>query len=170
MLNKFLQGIDLLNEWSGKIFSWLIIPMTLLVAAEVTLRYVFSRPTIWAWDVIVQLMGLIIVFSGGYTLLKNAHIGVDYLVEGISKKKSAIIDLLTYPLFLFSIGMLFWIATETAWISVQTREAYNSFWRPPIYPFKVAIFVGILLFLLQGIARFIRSFLIVFSRKTGGKP
>jgi TRAP-type mannitol/chloroaromatic compound transport system permease small subunit len=144
--------------------------MTLLVATEVILRYVFNSPTIWAWDVIVQLLALIIVFSGGYTSLKNAHIGVDFLVEGISKKKSAIIDLLTYPLFLFSMGILFWITTETAWTSVQTREAYNSFWRPPIYPLKVAIFVGILLFLLQGIARFIRSFRIVFSEKTGGNP
>jgi TRAP-type mannitol/chloroaromatic compound transport system permease small subunit len=169
MLNKFLQGIDLLNEWSGKIFSWLSIPMTLLVTAEVILRYVFNRPTIWVWDVVVQLLGLIIVFSGGYALLKGAHIGVDILVERISKKKSAIIDLFTYPLFLFSMGMLFWITTEAAWNAVETKEAYNSFWRPPIYPFKVAVFVGILLFLLQGIARFIRSVLIVFFRKTVGE-
>jgi hypothetical protein len=33
----------------------------------------------------------------------------------------------------------------------------------------VAMFVGILLFLLQGIARFIRSVLILFSRKAEGK-
>jgi len=169
MLNKFLQGIDLVNEWSGKIFSWLIIPMTLLVAAEVILRYVFNRPTIWVWDIVVQLLGLIIVFSGGYTLLKGAHIGVDFLVEGISKKKSAIIELLTYPLFLFSMSILFWISVGSAWNAIETREAYNSYWEPPIYPFKVAMFVGILLFFLQGIARFIRSVLIVFSWKPEGK-
>jgi TRAP-type mannitol/chloroaromatic compound transport system permease small subunit len=169
MINKFLQGIDVLNEWSAKIFSWLIIPMSLLVAAEVFLRYVFNRPTIWIWDVVVQLLGLIIVFSGGYTLLKNAHIGVDFLIEGISKKKSAIIDLFAYPLFLFSMGILMWMAAEAAWNAVEAKEAYNSFWRPPIYPFKVAMFVGILLFFLQGIARFIRSVLILFSRKAEGK-
>ena len=169
MLNKFLQGIDLLNEWSAKVFSWLIIPMTLLVAAEVFLRYLFNRPTIWIWDVVVQLLGLIIVFSGGYALLKGAHVGVDFLVEGISKKKSAIIDLFTYPLFLFSMGILFWVTTEAAWSAVKTKEAYNSFWRPPIYPFKVAMFVAILLFLLQGIAKFIRSILIVLSRNVEGE-
>jgi TRAP-type mannitol/chloroaromatic compound transport system permease small subunit len=169
MLNKLLHIIDLLNEWSGKIFSWAVIPMFLLVTAEVILRYVFDKPTIWIWDVVVQLMGIIVVFSGGYSLLKNVHVGIDFLVEQFPKKTRAFIDLFTYPFFLFSMGILFWITAQSAWTAVETKEAFNSFWRPPVYQLKVAISVGVFIFLLQGIARFVRSLLLVFPRKVGGE-
>jgi len=38
-----------------------------------------------------------------------------------------------------------------------------TFWAPPVYPIKTLIPISALLFLLQGIAKFIRDFKIVIS-------
>ena len=168
MLRSFCSTIDNLNEWTAKIGSWLIVPLTLLVVMDVTLRYVFNRPTIWAWDIAVQLLGGIAVLGSGYALLVGAHIGIDVFPQHLSKRKKGVLEIITYTFFFFSVGVLLWKTTLAAVISVQTKEMYNSFFRPPIYFLKVAMFVGFLLLFLEGIANFIRNLLNIISPRAGG--
>ncbi|MBU1207956.1 MAG: TRAP transporter small permease subunit [Proteobacteria bacterium] len=168
MLKKICQSIDSLNEWTAKIGCWLIIFLTFLVTVEVILRYGFNRPSIWIWDVNVQLLGTISILGGGYALLHGSHIGVDVMVERLSSRKRAILELVTSSLFFLAVGVLLKETTAAAWVSVQTREKYFSFWMPPIYPFKVVMAAGILFLLLQGIAKFIRNLMIVTSHEASG--
>jgi len=42
-------AIDNTNEWLGKVASFLVLIIMAIAAMEVTLRYGFHRPTIWAW-------------------------------------------------------------------------------------------------------------------------
>ena len=109
-VKSFCGFIDLLNEWAGKIFGWLIVPMIILVVYDVILRYIFNNPTIWSWDINVQLLGALVVFSGGYVLLHGAHVGVDALVIHLSSRGRAIVDLITSMFFFFSFGVLLWTA------------------------------------------------------------
>lgn len=51
-LKKFLNGIDRISEWSGRIFIWLVIPLTILVVYEVISRRFLNAPHIWAPEVI----------------------------------------------------------------------------------------------------------------------
>ncbi len=39
------------GEWSGKMFCWLIIPLVGGLTYEVIARYLFTAPTIWAYDI-----------------------------------------------------------------------------------------------------------------------
>ena len=167
MFDHFCSGVDILNEWVGRIVCWFLLPLTFLVTLEVILRYIFNRPTIWIWDVNVQLLGVLIIFGGGYAFVHNAHIGVDVIVARLSPRKKAIIDLITYTLFLFSVALILREIGAAAWISVQTSERYNSVLMPPIYPFKVLVVLGIFFFYLQGIAMFLRSVMAVIFELTG---
>ncbi|MBI5967453.1 MAG: TRAP transporter small permease subunit [Deltaproteobacteria bacterium] len=168
-MKSFCRSIDFLNEWVGKISGWLIIPLTLLVIYDVTLRYVFNRPTVWAWDINIQLLGALVVLGGGYTLLHGGHIGVDVLVVQLSSRRRAMVDLITSLFFFFSIGVLLWKAVGEASFSVQIRELYTSVFAPPIYPFKILMVVGILLLLLQGMVKFIRDLITVASTEMKGR-
>jgi TRAP-type mannitol/chloroaromatic compound transport system permease small subunit len=47
-LDRFLSGIDFICTWAGKLAAFLVIPLMLAVVYEVTSRYGFDRPTIWA--------------------------------------------------------------------------------------------------------------------------
>lgn len=157
MANNFCRAIDSLNEWVGKTASWLIIPLMLLVVFDVTLRYLFNKPTIWAWDINIQLLGALVVLGGGYAHRYNAHIGVDIIMVRLSAKIQAVINLITSFLFFFGFGVLFWKAAGDAIFSVKIREVYSSVFAPPIYPFKITMVVGILLLFLQGVVKFIQD-------------
>jgi len=165
MVKRLSQSIDSLNEWVGKNFGWLIIPLILLVVFDVTLRYVFNRPTTWAWDINIQLLGALVVLGGGYALRNGAHIGVDALVIHLSPKKRALVDLCTSAFFFFGVGVLLWKAAGDAWFSWQIKELYTSVFAPPIYPFKILMVVGILLLFLQGLVKFLRDLSTATSRR-----
>jgi TRAP-type mannitol/chloroaromatic compound transport system permease small subunit len=170
MVNKFCRLIDTLNEWVGKWSGWMIIPMVILVVYDVTLRYVFNKPTIWVPDIVIQLLGALVILSGGFGVLHGDHVGVDPLVIHLSSRRRAIVDLITSMFFFFTIGGLLWQSVQEAWFAVKTGEHYSSTFLPPIYPFKVVIVVGVLLLLLQGVVKFIRDLMIVISKGVGGRP
>jgi len=153
----FSRGIDTINEWVSKTASWLIIPMTFIVSVDAILRYALNKPTIWAWDVNVQLLGVLAILGAGYALRHGSHVGVDILVARLSPRKRAILDLITFMFFFIGIGALLWKTGLGAWNSLQMREPYTSYLSPPIYPFKIIMVVGVLLLLLQGIAKFLRD-------------
>lgn len=157
VIKGLLRIIDSVNEWAGKVTSVVIFPLVLLVTLDVILRYVFNRPTVWAWDVNIQLAGILIVMGGGFALLHGGHIAVDVLVTRLTPRGRAVIDLVTFPIFLCAIGALLWKAIPAARESLVIKEAYTSFFAPPLYPFKIVVAVGLILLILQGIAKFIRD-------------
>ena len=169
MAKAFCHAINRLNEWTGKIACWLLIPLTLIVVYEVVLRYVFNRPTIWAWDINVLLLGALVILCGGYVLLHGSHIGVDVLVVRLSPRKRAIVDLITSLFFFFTIGLLLWKTAAAGWLSLQVRETFATFFAPPIYHLKLLMVVGVLFFLLQGVVKFIHDLGAFASREIGGK-
>lgn len=169
MLAGFCSKIDRLNEWVGKTSQWLIIPLTSIVTLDVILRYVFGRPTLWAWDINVMLLGALGVLSGGYILLHKGHVMVDVLVIRLSPRKRAIVELCTCPFFLLGVGMLLWQWVPEASQSLETREKYTSVFMPPIYPLKIVIVLGIVILFLQGVVDIIRNISTLASPPGGGE-
>ena len=47
-MQRYLLLVDDLSAWVGKVFSWCILILTVVVCYDVTMRYVFSAPTGWA--------------------------------------------------------------------------------------------------------------------------
>jgi len=166
---KFCDFVDNINEWTGRIFSWLFIPLTLLVVTDVFTRYVLDKP--WYYlDFNIQIMGVLTVLGAGYCYLHNGHVSVDILVTRLSPRKRAILDIILFPLVLGALGPLLWKVTAGAIQSVKMLQVYLSILDIPIYPYKVIVVVGISLMLLQGISKFMGNLRIVFPAKTGGKP
>ena len=161
----FCRRVDAVNHWAGKIVAWAVVPMMVFIIIEVTLRYIFNNPTIWVWDVNVQLLALIAIMGSGYTLLHGGHVSMDVLAVRLSARRRAILDLIISLLFFFCIGVLVWKVGVSAWNSVQAREVYNTIFGPPLYPLRVVIVVGVALLLLQGIVKFIRDLsVVIYSR------
>ena len=162
-MGKVLHAIDTINEWMGKIVAWLIIPLTLLVVFDVTLRYVFNMPTIWVWDVNVQLQGAIVVLGGGYALLHRGHVSVDILVNRLSTRRRALLDVIMGIFLIGGIALLLWRVSLYAWHSVLIREEFTSTFAPPTYPLKVVMAIGIGAMLLEGIAGWVRNIITLLS-------
>ena len=156
MIERIYKGIDSLNEWTGKIVSWLFIPLMLLIVTDVFTRYVLNRPWFYI-EINIQVAAAIAVMGAGYAHLHGSHVGVDVLTSRLSEKGKAVLNIILFPLFFIGIGALLWKLTEHAWDSCLIMERSWSWLRPPIYPLKTIIAIGVAFLFLQGVAEFLRS-------------
>lgn len=164
---KTIHAIEGLSQWVGKAFGWCILILTLSVAYEVFVRYVLNSPTVWAFDMMVQMYGALFLMSGAYALAQDAHVRGDVLYRLFSVRWQARLDFVLYILFFFP-GMfaLFWYGWEIASDSWRWKEvSWNSPARIQIYFFKTLIPVAGGLLMLQGFAEIMRCYLAMRSGK-----
>ncbi|HXH81996.1 MAG TPA: TRAP transporter small permease subunit [Candidatus Tectomicrobia bacterium] len=137
--------------------------MTLAVAWEVTARYAFNAPTIWAYDVTYMLFSTQFMLAAAYTLLRGGHIRTDVFYERWSPRTRATVDAVSYVFFFFP-GLLFvlYAGSVEAWYAWQIDERSDwTPWRPVIYPLKAVIPVTAVLLLLQGFAELVRCLRVI---------
>ena len=168
-MTRILHFIDSLSAWSGKSFAWCIVILTFSTCYEVFMRYVLNAPTVWAFDMSVQMYGALFMMSGAYALSQDAHVRGDVLYRLLKIKTQAKIDLVLYTLFLvpgalaliiygYGFAADSWFYKEVSWSSPS---------RIQIYFFKSLIPIAGVLVLLQGLAEMARC---VICIKTGARP
>ncbi|HWA47637.1 MAG TPA: TRAP transporter small permease subunit [Dongiaceae bacterium] len=156
-MERALLFIDKLNTWIGRIFAWSILALVFVVSYEVFSRYLFHRPTTWAFDVSYMLYGLLFMMAGAYTLSRNGHVRGDFLYRNWAPRRQAMLDLILYIIFFFpGILALCWAGTLEADRAWMTWERSNSPATMPLAPFKTIIPIVGILMLLQGIVETIR--------------
>jgi len=165
----FVHTVDTMNAWIGKIFCWLMLPLVFITALEVFMRYVAKRPTIWAWDVNIQIFAAITFLGGGITLLEKGHVTVDVLTINMAKRSKALLDIITSAFFFFGIGALMYGGWEMFLMSWEAKEAMPTIWAPPYYWMKLLVPVGCLLLLLQGLSDLLKNIFILLNREEVGK-
>jgi len=154
---SILDAIDIVSDSVGKAASLLILPMILLAVFGTLMRYAFNQPIIWITETVGFLFGTLFMLGGAYCLLHSAHVNVDILYQRWSPRTRAIIDMITYLLFFFVVGVLVWYGIRVAWRSISVLEVDVTPWAPPLYPIKTLIPIAGLLLFLQGIVKFIRN-------------
>ena len=160
-MEKFIYFFESLSIWIGRAFGWCILILTLSVTYEVFVRYVLNAPTVWAFDMMVQMYGGLFLMAGAYALAQDAHVRGDVLYRLFPFKVQASIDLALYIFFFFP-GMLalFYFGYEIASDSWRYKEvSWNSPARIQIYFFKSLIPLAGGLLILQGISESMRCIL-----------
>lgn len=156
MLKSVLGRIDKVSEWSGRVLSMFILIITGILMYEITMRYVFNAPTIWAHETCQHLFASFSMLAGAYVLLYRQHIKVDVIYARFSPRGRAIIDSITYLFFFLFCGLMLYHGIKIAAHSVQLMEVSFSPFAPPIWPLKLTIPIAAFLIVLQGLAHWIR--------------
>ena len=165
----FLIAIDRISWWSGKIFAWLIVVLSLIVGIEVFKRYILNAPTAWIFDANNMLYGTLFMMCGAYALAQNAHVRGDFLYGSMKPRTQAGLDLALYILFFipgilalvyagFGFAKLSWIINEHSNVTADG---------PPVYHFKTVIPVAGALVMIQGVAEIVRC---IVCLQTGAWP
>ena len=166
-MEKYIYFFESLSIWIGRAFGWCILILTLSVTYEVFVRYVLNAPTVWAFDMMVQMYGALFLMAGPYALAQDAHVRGDVLYRLFPFKVQARIDLILYIFFFFP-GMLalFYFGYEIASDSWRYKEvSWNSPARIQIYFFKSLIPLAGGLLILQGISESMRCILCIKNGK-----
>jgi TRAP-type mannitol/chloroaromatic compound transport system, small permease component len=168
-VNRFLLLIDEISTWTGKVFAWTIVILTLGISYEVFARYLMRAPTDWAYDVSYILYGTLFMMAGAYTLARNGHVRGDFIYRTLSPRRQAMFDLVLYVLFFFPGMIAFvysgWQFFNLSWL-MNERSSFSPA-GPPIWPFKGLIPIVGVLMILQGLAEVIRC---VICIRTGTWP
>jgi len=166
-MRAIIRVIDSISEWMGKIVRWLCVVLVLVMAYEVTMRYVFDAPTMWAYETSIMIGGSIFALGWAYVHRHKGHIRVDVFYERLSPKGKAIIDVIFASLFLFPLLIVLIDASVSyAWRAWLINEkSVETYWYPPAAPFRTVVAIGFCLFLLQCIAQFVRDLYLLAKNK-----
>lgn len=168
-IRAFLKVVTTVNDFLGKCTSFAVIPLVAITTIEVVARYVFNRPTIWGWDINMQIFSILVLFGGPFGIVHDTHVRVDVITIRLKPIVRCWLELITSGLFFFAYGVLLWQSAVVGWESFQQKEVYTSIWSPAIYPLKMLIPVAIFLLLLQGLCSFIRNILLVGGKEKKGE-
>ncbi len=98
-LSNFLDNI---NEWTGRIFSWLVVPLTIVIIIEFITRSL-NVPRIWTFESISFIFGAHFMLVAGYGLLYGSHVRIDLFTSRLSQKAQAFISIICYITVVFSV-------------------------------------------------------------------
>ncbi|WP_339237043.1 TRAP transporter small permease subunit [Oceanobacillus sp. FSL W7-1281] len=162
VVHKVIKGIDTINLWVGRIGSWSILVLTLLIVFEVISRRVFNSPTIWTYEVITMVFGFHFMIVAAYALLYKSLVSVDLLYNRLSEKKQAIMDLITYFILFFPfIIFVFYISFGNAVDSWIIKETSSSLFGAPVYLTYTIVPIAFGLLVLQGISEVLKRIVIL---------
>ncbi len=154
-----IRIIDALSRLVGWLVAWFILIVMGSMIYEVVARYVFTAPTVWAYDVSRMFCGAAFVLGGGYALAKGVHIRSDFLYRNWSVKTQGRVDALLYLVFFFpTMLILLWVSGEWAWRSLSMGErGMDTALAPLLGPVKSSLPIGILFLTIQGISELLKS-------------
>jgi len=157
-LRLIVERIDASSRIIAKTISWLVLFTMSITVYDAVMRYFFDDPTVWAYELGGLLLGPFWLLGGAYVLLQDAHVRMDIFHRRLNPRKQAILDLVTYTLFLFYCSLILIYGIDHFWTSFIRQDHSRTLWKPLLWPFRVWLPVGAGLILIAGIAKYIRDF------------
>jgi TRAP-type C4-dicarboxylate transport system permease small subunit len=165
-LRLYVRLVDRLSTAVGLLAAGLMPVMVLVLFYEVVSRYVFSAPTIWAFDTSIFLFGYLGLLAGAYALRLDEHIRVDIFSSQLRPRGRAVLELLTAPLVVFFLLLVVIYAGEAALDALVRGTRRPTDWAPPVGHLMAMIPTGAALLLLQATANWVRAgYLVVTGRE-----
>lgn len=153
----FVRSVETVNTVVGKFSMYLVFAMGGILLFESVSRTVFNLPHIWAVEIAQFFMAAYYLLGGGYSMIIDGHVRMDLLYGRWSKQRKAIADLITGPILIFYLVVLFIGSISSLEYAIEYNQKSYTPWGPPLVPIKVIMSIGILLMLLQAIAEWFKD-------------
>lgn len=159
----WIGAIDRLSLFSGEFVAFWSVIAVFAYYYEVIVRYVFNSPTNWVHEGMFLMFGMQYLIAGAYAMLTESHVRVDIFYAKFSARGKAITDLITSVFFFIFAGTLLWTGLIFASDAIGQREVSFTEWAIQYWPVKIAIVVGAVLLILQGVAKLAKDIALVVS-------
>ncbi|WOI56235.1 TRAP transporter small permease subunit [Palleronia sp. LCG004] len=181
MMRGYVRGIEAVNHVIGRIVMWGIFALMGVLFYSIWSK-AFSLPALWTLEMAQFVMVAYYVLGGAYSMQTGAHVRMDLLYGDWSPRRKAWADLFTIWLLIFYLCVLiyggvasaayslgywgqtpfgFFAGLATGSEEIGTMERSSSAWRPYLWPIKGVMVLGFTLMLLQCVAEFFRSVLVL---------
>ena len=161
-----IAAIDRFTDTTGKYLSLAMLVLVFSITYECFSRYVLNSPTTWVFDTNYMVNGSSFMLGCAYALLKGAHVRTDIFWDGYTARRKGLIDFVSYLLLFFpTLIVLLVISADDAWNAFDIGErSEQTAWRPLTWPFRTAVPLMAVLFMVQGVSETLKSW---FQIRTG---
>ncbi|WP_373032213.1 TRAP transporter large permease subunit [Sulfurovum sp.] len=104
---QFSYYLDHISKYAGIIAAFLVVVLSLLVAYDAVMRYLFSAGSIALQEVEWHLFDVIFLLGLTYALKHDKHVRVDIFFERYSKETKAIVQILSMLLLVIPFSLIF---------------------------------------------------------------
>ncbi len=182
----FVRVVEAINRALGRLAMYLIFVLVGILLWS-SISKTFFLPTLWTLESAQFVMVAYYVLGGPYSIQLGSNVRMDLFYSTWSLRTKAWVDAVTVLFLMFYLGVLLYGAIGSMAYSVGYfgSEPFNFFgevfytlitqgkaaatdmfgfiersstaWRPPIWPIKLVLCVGVFLMILQTLAEFIRD-------------
>lgn len=165
------EFITLANQKINDAASWLIYPLVFVVMYEVVMRYIFTNPTNWVYDMTWILYAVFVFLGGAYALHTGTHVKADIIYNMLPKKGQIIFDIISYCVFFFPVMGILVYSTWTYFLKSFAMGDVSpaTTWGPLLWPTKLILCISMVMLLLQGIVEFVNAITPLFKKGGGNQ-
>ncbi len=167
---KFGRIFDQINMIMVVVSTILILGLTFIVGADITLRYVFLRPLGWVKEVSEYILVALGFLVAAWILKDDGHVKMDLLLNKVSPKAQAVMNIITSIISTVVVLIVAWFTLRVMADFYRTKLVTPSVLEPPKWVLLIPIFVGSLLLAIQFIRRtlsFIDRWKMLSKEKSG---
>lgn len=169
LLLKLSRGIDKITEYVGLLTMFMVLSAVFISTGNALSRKIFSLSSNAMLEIQWYLFSGVFLLGAGYTLLRNAHVRIDFLSSRFSPRTRNIIDiigilLIVVPLCAILINMSMPLFVDAYQNSEMSPNA-GGLIRWPVY---MTVPLGMVLLLMQSCSEIIKR--ISFVRGQGVDP
>jgi len=107
MTAQLSYTLDRISKYAGFIAAFLVVMLSLLVAYDAVMRYLFSSGSIALQEVEWHLFDVIFLLGLTYALKHDKHVRVDIFFERYSKESRAIVQILSMLILVIPFSLVF---------------------------------------------------------------
>ncbi len=170
-LERAADAIESFIDWTGRLTSWLVLTLVVLIAVEVLLRYTMSFGAVWAQELEWHLLAVISLWGIAYTQKHDAHVRVDIVYQTFSQRTKDWMELLSAALLMAPMSFYFaWLAIRFVTQSYDMGEiSADPGGLTHRWILKSFVISGFTLLGIQSIAMALRSLAAVMGHRTGAR-
>jgi TRAP-type C4-dicarboxylate transport system permease small subunit len=156
MLAKLLDRVDALSEFLGIAAAWMYFVTGIVIGYEVSARYLFNSPTIWAQEVAQLLLLWATFLAISRALKRRQHIRVALFDRHLSTRTRQALDVFVLVFIAVLCALVIWFGSEIFWDSFVRGRSTGTMLNIPNWWSEVVIPVGFGILLLQALVEMVR--------------
>lgn len=162
MLSKIKKVIRIVNEF---MFDFSAVALTALTMFAVIMRYIVSKPIMWAEEVQMILIVWCVFFGGAIAFAERGHIAVDVFFEMFPEKMKKAVEVIIWVITAVAIGWLGNLLFQRSVTMLRNHSVTTILHIPRGLDYAVVTFGCLMMFIchiINGIEDFV-------SARKGGK-
>ncbi len=152
-LGRLGRLFDQLNLLMVIITSALVVGLTLMVGADITLRYAFNKPLAWVKETSEYILVALGFLTAAWILKDDGHVTMDLVTAKMSPRMHAMVNIITSIISAILVSITTWFSIRITLDFYRSGIVAPTVLEPPKWILMTPVIVGCFLLAVQFVRR-----------------